>query len=335
MAILVTGAAGFIGMHISERLLKRGEDVTGLDNLNDYYDPNLKKGRLEILLKYPNFHFVKGDLIDGNLISNLFTTKKFTRVIHMAAQAGVRYSVTNPLSYADCNLTGFLNILEACRHNKTSHLVYASSSSVYGDNKKMPFSEVDAVDHPVSLYAATKRANELMAYSYSHLYRLPVTGLRFFTVYGPWGRPDQSLFLFVKSILKNEPINVFNNGEMLRDFTYIDDIVSGVILVLDKPPAVDLDISYGQSLLDSSTAPSNIFNIGHGSPVPLLEFIDAIEEHLGKVANKIFLPMQPGDVVETFADTSSLKAWVGAYPKKPIKEGVLDFINWYKGFYKA
>jgi UDP-glucuronate 4-epimerase len=328
MPILVTGAAGFIGMHIAQRLLERGEVVVGLDNLNDYYDPNLKSDRIKVLQKYQNFKFVKGDLIDRELISDLFSRNEFTHVVHMAAQAGVRYSVTNPLSYADCNLTGFLNILEACRHNKISHLVYASSSSVYGDNKKMPFSESDPVDHPVSLYAATKRANELMAFSYSHLYRLPVTGLRFFTVYGPWGRPDQSLFLFVKSIMKNEPINVFNNGKMLRDFTYIDDIVNGVILVLDKPPNMNTSPN-------SKSAPSNLFNIGNGSPVPLLDFISAIEDCIGKVANKRFLPIQPGDVIETFADTRVLQEWVGIQPKKPIKEGVLEFINWFRDYYKV
>lgn len=333
--ILVTGAAGFIGMHTSLKLLERGESVVGLDNLNDYYDPALKIARLGVLSKYPNFKFVKGDILDRNLIFDLFLNENFGGVVHLAAQAGVRYSVTNPFTYGDCNLTGFLNILEACRENQVSHLVYASSSSVYGGNKTVPFSEKDSVDQPLSLYAATKRANELMSYCYSHLYNIPITGLRFFTVYGPWGRPDQSLFLFVSAILAGKPINIFNNGLMSRDFTYIDDIVDGIIKVLDKPPTAVLDNVceriHSSRLVNSP--PQRIFNIGNGVPVALLEFILVLEKALKVTAIKNFLPMQAGDVIETYADTTALEQWIGFKPRVMVEEGVENFIKWYQDYY--
>ena len=333
MKYMVTGAAGFIGMHTAERLLQRGDMVIGLDNLNEYYDPALKLGRLEVLAQYPGFRFIKGDIVEREFMATLFASEKFDRVIHLAAQAGVRYSVTNPHTYADCNLTGFLNILEGCRQNKITHLVYASSSSIYGGNRKMPFSEIDGSDHPVSLYAATKRANELMAHSYSHLYNLPVSGLRFFTVYGPWGRPDQSLFLFVDAMLNHQPIKIFNEGKMRRDFTYIDDIVEGLVRVLDKPATPSLNLN--QLLPHNSWAPYRIFNIGSGNPIPLMDFIDAIEESLGVTAEKSFLPLQAGDVEDTFADTSELGAWVGFKPDTPVKLGVENFLKWYRSFYKC
>lgn len=334
MKVLITGAAGFIGMHTAKRLLERGDTVVGLDNLNDYYDPALKLARLNILAKYPGFCFIKGDLIDQELMSELFASEQFDGVVHLAAQAGVRYSVTNPHTYANSNLMGFLNVLEGCRQNKVGHLVYASSSSVYGGNEKMPFSEADNVDHPVSLYAATKRANELMAHSYSHLYDLPVTGLRFFTVYGPWGRPDQSLFLFVSAMLNNEPIKVFNEGKMRRDFTYIDDIVEGVIRVLAKPATPDTDFDPKQPSPHTGRAPYRIFNIGNSDPVPLMDFIEAIESSLSMTAQKKFLLLQAGDVTETYADTSALEAWVGFKPATNVREGVANFVHWYQSFYK-
>jgi UDP-glucuronate 4-epimerase len=334
MKLLVTGVAGFIGMHTALRLLDRGNFVVGFDNLNDYYDPTLKLARLGQLEHYLNFSFVKGDLTDVKLIDDLFYKYHFDGVIHLAAQAGVRYSVTNPGTYADSNLTGFLNVLEGCRKNNVPHLVYASSSSVYGDNKKMPFSEFDSVDHPVSLYAATKRANELMAHSYSHLYGIPVTGLRFFTVYGPWGRPDQSLFLFVRSILNGDPINVFNGGKMLRDFTYIDDIVGGVVDVLDKPAKPDTLFNSVTPQPHKSLAPYRIFNIGNGCPVSLMDFIEAIEKFLQLKVYKNFMPMQQGDMIETFADTRALDAWVGPRSKTSISVGVVNFIKWYKEYYE-
>ena len=332
---LVTGAAGFIGMHTALRLLERGDTVVGLDNLNDYYDPALKLGRLDELVRYPGFRFVKGDLADRELMANLFAHERFAGVVHLAAQAGVRYSVTNPHTYADCNLTGFLNVLEGCRQNQVGHLVFASSSSVYGGNEKMPFSETDSVDHPVSLYAATKRANELMAHSYSHLYGLPVTGLRFFTVYGPWGRPDQSLFLFVSAMLKHEPIKVFNEGKMRRDFTYIDDIVEGVIRVLDKPATPDAAFDPQDPLPHTGRAPYRIFNIGNNEPVPLMNFIEAIEASLNMTAKKNYLPLQAGDVTETFADTRALDAWAGFKPSTSVREGVRHFVDWYRSYYKV
>lgn len=333
MIYLVTGVAGFIGMHVAKRLLDEGNCVRGIDNLNDYYDPALKLMRLNVLAKYKNFRFIKGDLIDHQLVSSLFLNEKFEGVVHLAAQAGVRYSITNPLSYVDCNLTGFLNILESCRHNDVPHLVFASSSSVYGANTKMPFSEADRVDHPVSLYAATKRANELMAHSYSHLYDIPVTGLRFFTVYGPWGRPDQSLFLFVDAILNNKPINIFNEGKMLRDFTYIDDIVEGVIRVLNKPATLDVNFDARHPLPHTANAPFRIFNIGNGKPVPLMNFIEAIEISLGMMAQKNFMPLQAGDVTETFADNRMLDEWIGFKPMTSVDEGVGQFVDWYQSHY--
>jgi UDP-glucuronate 4-epimerase len=333
MNILITGSAGFIGMHIAERLLLRGDVVVGYDNLNHYYDPALKIARLNVLAKYPGFRFIKGDLVERDLIDKLFADEKFDCVVHLAAQAGVRYSVVNPHAYADSNLVGFLNVLEACRQNKVRHLVFASSSSVYGDNKKMPFSECDGVDHPVSLYAASKRANELMAHSYSHLYNLPVTGLRFFTVYGPWGRPDQSLFLFVSAMLKNEPIKVFNEGKMRRDFTYIGDIVEGIMRVVDKPATCDPEFNVQYPQAHISSAPYRIFNIGSNNPVPLMDFITAIERSMGITAIKCLLPLQAGDVAETFADTTALEAWVGFKPTTSVTYGVDCFVNWYMSYY--
>ena len=334
MKILVTGVAGFIGMHVARYLLARGNTVVGLDNLNDYYDPALKQGRLQVLSSFPAFRFVKGDLSNRPLMAELFAQGEFDGVVHLAAQAGVRYSVTNPHVYAESNLEGFLNILEGCRQTRVAHLVYASSSSVFGGNKLMPFSESHSVDHPISLYAATKRANELMAHSYSHLYDIPVTGLRFFTVYGPWGRPDQSLFLFLSAMLADKPIKVFNQGKMRRDFTYIDDIVEGVVRVLDKPATPDPSFNPLNPLPEISQAPFRVFNIGNSNPVPLMEFISAIEEATGIVAKKDFLPMQAGDVEETFADTCLLENWVGFKPSTMVRDGVSQFVKWYRDFYK-
>jgi UDP-glucuronate 4-epimerase len=331
--ILVTGAAGFIGMHTSERLLARGDEVVGLDNLNDYYDPRLKESRLARLTPHPAFRFVKLDVADRPGIERLFAEEKFERVIHLAAQAGVRYSIQNPHAYVDSNLVGFVNILEGCRHNQVQHLVYASSSSVYGGNTKMPFSEHDSVDHPVSLYAATKKANELMAHTYSHLYALPTTGLRFFTVYGPWGRPDMALFLFTKAILEGRPIDVFNHGKMRRDFTYVDDIVEGVIRTVDHVAASDPAFSSDAPDPGRSHAPFRVFNIGNHNPVELMAFIEAIEAALGKKAEKNFLPMQDGDVPATYADTGELNAWTGFAPATSVAEGVGRFVAWYRAYY--
>jgi UDP-glucuronate 4-epimerase len=324
MKILLTGAAGFIGAATAQRLLERGDTVVGLDNLNDYYDPALKHGRLDLLSPHANFQFVKMDVADRPGMANLFAAEQFDRVVHLAAQAGVRYSLQNPNAYVDSNLVGFVNVLEGCRNHGVGHLVYASSSSVYGGNTKMPFAESDNVDHPVSLYAATKKANELMAHTYSHLFHVPTTGLRFFTVYGPWGRPDMALFLFTKAILSGEPIKVFNHGNMLRDFTYIDDIVEGVIRVLDKTatPA-------------ESSAPYRIFNIGNNQPVQLLDFIGCLESALGAKAQKKLLPMQDGDVPATFADTQALNDWVGFAPATPIDHGVQQFVDWYRSYYRV
>ena len=335
MKILVTGAAGFIGMSTTLRLLARGDEVVGLDNLNDYYDVNLKLDRLQRLIPRSNFRFAKLDVGDRAGMEALFATEKFDRVIHLAAQAGVRYSLQNPHAYVDSNLIGFVNILEGCRHSGVQHLVYASSSSVYGGNTRMPFSEHDSVDHPVSLYAATKKANELMAHTYSHLYGLPTTGLRFFTVYGPWGRPDMALFLFTKAILQGQPIDVFNFGQMQRDFTYVEDIVEGVIRVLDRPATANP--AYDPLIADPATsnAPYRVFNIGNNSPVPLLDFIGCIEKALGKTAEKRLLPLQDGDVPATYANTDALNDWVGFVPATPIDQGVANFVAWYREYYES
>ncbi|MGB2832886.1 MAG: NAD-dependent epimerase [Methylotenera sp.] len=333
MKVLVTGVAGFIGFHVSQALLARGDTVIGLDNLNDYYDVRLKEARLDNILSQvnaQNFHFIKQDVADMQALQNVFAEHQPQRVVHLAAQAGVRYSLQNPNAYVQSNLVGFANILEACRHHNIEHLVYASSSSVYGSNTKLPFNEQDNVDHPVSLYAATKKANELMAHTYSHLYNLPTTGLRFFTVYGPWGRPDMSPFLFASAILSGKSIQVFNHGDMMRDFTYIDDVVEGIIRVLDKPATPQTPES--ESI--ASKAPYRIFNIGNNQPEKLMDFIGGLEAALGKVAVKEFLPMQAGDVQATFADTSALGAWVGFKPSTTLKSGVSHFVDWYSKFYQ-
>lgn len=333
--ILVTGAAGFIGSHTSQRLLARGDSVVGLDNLNDYYSVQLKEDRLARLREQKNFDFVKCDLADRAGMEALFKREQFDAVIHLAAQAGVRYSITNPHVYIDSNVTGFLHILEGCRHSNVGHLVFASTSSVYGANELQPFSEHHSVDHPMTLYAATKKANELMAHSYAHLYGMAVTGLRFFTVYGPWGRPDMALFLFTKGILEGQPINVFNHGNMIRDFTYVDDIVSGVIGAMDRPAQPNPEWNGLQPDPATSYANYRIFNIGNNRPVQLMEFIEAIEESVGKKAIKNFLPMQDGDVPSTCADVSELEAWTGFRPNTPVKEGVRRFVEWYRMYYKV
>lgn len=322
MKVLVTGAAGFIGMHAAQRLLARGDTVVGLDNLNPYYDPQLKRDRLAELRHSGQFSFVELDIADRAAMAALFEREKFDRVVHLAAQAGVRHSLQNPHAYVDANLVGFLNVLEGCRHGEVEHLVYASSSSVYGGNTKMPFEETDPVNLPISLYAATKRSNELMAYSYSHLFRMPMTGLRFFTVYGPWGRPDMALYLFTDAIAHGRPIKVFNEGKLLRDFTYIDDIIDGVVAVLDKVPTPP----------QPGEAPMRLFNIGNSEPVPLGRFIAAIESALGMTATKEMLPMQPGDVLATHASTQALADWVGFKPATPVEEGVRRFIDWYSRY---
>lgn len=323
MRVLVTGAAGFIGYHLSQRLLQDGTQVFGIDNLNDYYAVDLKKSRLAQLEPNQNFQFQCLDLSDRDGMETLFESNTFDGVIHLAAQAGVRYSLENPHAYVDSNLVGFLHILEGCRQNQISHLVYASSSSVYGANKKVPFSVEDNVDHPVSLYAATKKSNELMAHSYSHLYQIPITGLRFFTVYGPWGRPDMAYFKFVDAIANNKSIDVYNHGKMQRDFTYIDDVVEGIIRVLHQPPN-----------LDTTTPPYKLYNIGNNQPVTLMRFIEVIETAMGKAAEKNFLPMQPGDVPATYADVDALMNDVGFQPKTPIEEGIQKFVTWYRSYYQ-
>ncbi|MDS4014728.1 MAG: NAD-dependent epimerase [Candidatus Accumulibacter sp.] len=335
MKVLLTGAAGFIGRATALRLLDRGDEVVGLDNLNDYYDVSLKLDRLRFLEPRSGFRFVKLDVGDRTGVAELFARERFDRVIHLAAQAGVRYSLKNPHAYVDSNLVGFVNILEGCRHAQVEHLVYASSSSVYGGNTQMPFSEHDSVDHPVSLYAATKKANELMAHCYSHLYGLPTTGLRFFTVYGPWGRPDMALFLFTRAILARQPIDVFNHGNMQRDFTYVDDIVEGVIRVLDRPATSNPGYIAEQPDPATSNVPYRVFNIGNHNPVPLLDFIGAIEEALGISAVKRMLPLQDGDVPATYADTDLLDEWVGFAPATPIGDGVKRFAAWYRDYYKV
>ena len=333
MKILVSGAAGFIGFHLTIYLLKRGDDVVGLDNLNDYYDVKLKTDRLDILRNHQNFTFIKADLSDRAAIDKVFAEHHFDRVINLAAQAGVRYSIENPHAYIDANIVGFMNILEVCRHNKVEHLVYASSSSVYGSNTRMPFSVHDNVDHPVSLYAATKKANELMAHTYSHLYGLPVTGLRFFTVYGPWGRPDMALFMFTKAIIEEQPIKVFNNGKMQRDFTYIDDIVEGVVRVCDRVATPNPDWNGDTPDPATSRAPYRLYNIGNHKPVELLKFIEIIEKKVGKKAVMEMLPMQPGDVPATYADIEDLERDFGYRPSTPLSDGIGSFVRWYREFY--
>ncbi|ABI71227.1 NAD-dependent epimerase [Shewanella frigidimarina] len=332
MKYLVTGAAGFIGNFVAERLCDQGHEVVGLDNLNDYYDPNLKLARLKRIEHFSSFRFIKMDIADRTAIAELFETEKFDRVIHLAAQAGVRYSIENPMAYVDSNLVGMATILEGCRHNKVQHLVYASSSSVYGMNEKMPFSTEDAVDHPVSLYAATKKANELMAHSYSHLYNLPTTGLRFFTVYGPWGRPDMAPFLFTDAILNDREIKVFNHGKMKRDFTYIDDIVEGIIRIQDVVPQQDSENS--NTSPSSSKAPYKVFNIGNNEPIALMTFIEAIEKAAGKIAEKNFMPMQAGDVPATFADIDSLIDQINFKPSMAIDKGIDNFVQWFISYYE-
>ena len=332
---LVTGVAGFIGYHLAERLLRDGRKVVGLDNLNDYYDPALKEARLERLEAADGFTFARLDLADRQGMEKLFADHAFDTVVHLAAQAGVRYSIENPNSYVDSNLVGFLHILEGCRHSEVRHLVYASSSSVYGANTAMPFSVHHNVDHPLSLYAATKKANELMAHTYAHLYRLPTTGLRFFTVYGPWGRPDMALFKFTRKILAGEPIDVFNYGNHRRDFTYIDDIVEGVVRVMDHLPQGNAEWSGDHPDPATSRAPWRVYNIGNNQPVELMRYIEVIEDCLGKKAEKNLLPMQPGDVPDTYADVTALTEDVGYKPDTPIEEGVKRFVEWYRSYYKV
>jgi UDP-glucuronate 4-epimerase len=348
--ILVTGTAGFIGFHLANRLLERGDEVVGIDNINDYYDVNLKYSRLEqagiekqsinygvtVQSKiHSNYRFLKLKLEDKESIISLFEQEKFDRVCHLAAQAGVRYSLQNPSTYIDSNIVGFLNILEACRHNRVEHLAYASSSSVYGLNEEMPFSTSHNVDHPISLYAASKKSNELMAHTYSYLFKIPTTGLRFFTVYGPWGRPDMALFLFTKAILNGKPIDVYNNGNMQRDFTYIDDIIEGVVRVIDNPPTGDKIWSGVKPNPSSSFAPYRVYNIGNSSPVQLMDFIEAIEQEIGKQADKNFLPIQPGDVPATWANVDDLELNLGYKPNTPIRQGVKKFVEWYRRYYNV
>ena len=333
MKYLVTGAAGFIGSHTSHRLLARGDEVVGLDNLNDYYDPSLKEARLALLAALPGFRFVKLDLADREGIPALFAKERFDRVIHLGAQAGVRYSLQNPLAYVDSNVVGTANILEGCRHNGVQHLVYASTSSVYGANTAMPFSVHQNVDHPLSFYAATKKATELMAHTYSHLYGLPTTGLRFFTVYGPWGRPDMALFLFTKNILEGKPIDVFNHGQHKRDFTFVADIVEGVVRASDRPPVADATWNSDAPTPASSNAPYRLYNIGNNQPVELMRYIEVLEDCLGRKAEKNFLPLQVGDVPATWADIEALQQDVGYTPSTPVEEGIAQFVNWYKEYY--
>ncbi|MBF0628047.1 MAG: NAD-dependent epimerase [Magnetococcales bacterium] len=333
--VLVTGAAGFIGSHLALRLLERGDRVVGLDNLNNYYDVSLKQARLARLTGYEGFSFVRMDLADRAGMEALFEQERFDGVVNLAAQAGVRYSLENPMSYVESNLVGFTHILEGCRHTGVKHLVFASSSSVYGANETMPFSVHQNVDHPLSLYAASKKANELMAHTYAHLFRLPVTGLRFFTVYGPWGRPDMALFLFTRAMLEGRPIDVFNEGRMRRDFTYVDDIVEGVIRVLDRIPAPDPAWSGRHPDPSSSSAPYRLYNIGNNQPVELMEYIAALEEALGITAVKNMLPMQPGDVPATWADVEDLTRDVGFCPKTPVREGIRRFVAWYREYHRV
>jgi UDP-glucuronate 4-epimerase len=333
--VLVTGAAGFIGFHLSQRLLKLGYHVVGIDNLNDYYDVSLKHNRLNQLKQQPEFEFYQLDIFSRTEIESIFASHQFDAVINLAAQAGVRYSIENPYVYVDSNITGFINILECCRHQKVKHLVFASSSSVYGANTQLPFSVHDNVDHPISLYAATKKANELMAHTYSHLYGLPTTGLRFFTVYGPWGRPDMALFLFTKAIIAGEPIKVFNQGKMLRDFTYVDDIVEGIIRVTENVPTGNPNWDGNAPDPATSKAPYKIYNIGNNQPVELLHFIETIEKAVGKTAIKNLLPLQDGDVPATYANVDDLVADVGFKPATSIESGIQNFIAWYKDYYQV
>jgi len=335
MNFLVTGAAGFIGFHVSQRLLAAGHQVVGIDNLNDYYDVNLKHARLNLIKADPGFTFIEMDLADRDAMASLFEQQKFQRVIHLGAQAGVRYSIENPHAYADSNLTGHLNVLEGCRHHKIEHLLYASSSSVYGLNRKMPFSTEDSVDHPVSLYAATKKANELMSHTYSHLYQLPTTGLRFFTVYGPWGRPDMALFKFTRAMIAGEAIDVYNQGQMKRDFTYIDDIAEAIVRLQDVIPQQDDNWTVETGSPATSSAPYRVYNIGNSQPVTLMNYIEAIEKALGITAKKNLMPMQPGDVLETSADTEALFKAIGFKPQTGVEEGVKNFVDWYRDFYRV
>lgn len=335
MKILITGTAGFIGNQLALRLLDRGEEVIGIDNLNDYYDVSLKKARLQRLLDIPGFTDLRVNIEDREAMRDIFAKHKPNRVVNLAAQAGVRYSIENPHAYVDTNLVGFVNILEGCRHNGVEHLVYASSSSVYGANTTMPFSVHDNVDHPVSLYAASKKANELMAHTYSHLFNIPSTGLRFFTVYGPWGRPDMALFKFTKNILAGKPIDVFNYGKHRRDFTYIDDIVEGVIRVLDKPATSNPDWNGDHPDSASSKSPYRIYNIGNNQPVELMHYIEVLEQCLGKKAEMNLLPLQPGDVPDTYADVSDLVSTFGYKPEMSVEEGIQNFVNWYREYYSA
>jgi UDP-glucuronate 4-epimerase len=336
MKVLVTGAAGFIGYHVAERLLARGDTVVGFDVVNDYYDPAIKEARLQRLAKGGgDFTLIRANLADRAAVDKCFAGNRFDRVIHLAAQAGVRYSLENPHAYVESNIVGFTNVLEACRHAQVAHFTYASTSSVYGANTKMPFSEHEGVDHPLQFYAATKRANELVAHSYSHLFRLPTTGLRFFTVYGPWGRPDMALFSFTKAILAGEPIKLFNNGNHIRDFTFVDDIAEGVIRVSDRCAAPNPDWDAGAPDPASSNAPFRILNIGNSDPTPLADYVDAIESALGKKAIRELLPLQPGDVPNTYADITALAEATGFRPGTPVREGVRRFVEWYLEFYRA
>ena len=334
MKVLITGAAGFIGFHVAERLLAQGDDVVGIDNLNDYYDVNLKLARLARIQSQPNFRFIKLDLADRPAIAELFAHEGFDRVIHLGAQAGVRYSIDNPHAYADANLVGHLNVLEGCRHTGVGHLLYASSSSVYGLNRKTPFSTDDSVDHPVSLYAATKKANELMSHSYAHLYGLPTTGLRFFTVYGPWGRPDMALFKFTRAILEGKAIDVYNHGDMRRDFTYIDDIAEAVVRLTEVIPQRNPDWRVETGSPANSSAPYRVYNIGNSQPIQLTAFIHELEQALGVQAKMNLLPMQPGDVLETSADTSALEATIGFRPGTELSHGLAQFVSWYRHYYQ-
>ena len=332
--IVVTGSAGFIGSSLCKKLLERGDNVIGIDNHNDYYDPKIKDARLARLTKFTNYKHFRADLKNKNILDKIFKNTKPHGVVNLAAQAGVRYSMENPMSYVDSNIVGFANILENCRNNEVNHLVYASSSSVYGANTNMPFSESDSANHPLSLYAASKKSNELMAHTYSYLYQIPTTGLRFFTVYGPWGRPDMALFKFTKAILDDKPINIFNNGRHTRDFTYIDDIVEGVIKTLDSPAVINNNWNSKRPDASSSKAPWVIYNIGNSNPVQLMDYVNALEKNLGKKAQINFLPLQPGDVPDTYANVDNLKNKFNYKPSTPVIEGVSNFVSWYKDYYK-